>query len=80
MYIGGFILGVLDVHKDTPLEPATVQNNSSSLVLVNGCYVNVEQLLLRLEQSEDLKAEIDNQFKLSQSQLRKTCYLVEDLV
>jgi hypothetical protein len=41
------------------------------LILFNGVYVNVEQLLLRLEKSEESRRESEQQFKLAQSQLGK---------
>ena len=47
-----------------------------SLVLFNGFYVNVEQLLLRLEQSEESRRESEQQFKLAQSQLGNTKWCI----
>jgi hypothetical protein len=44
---------------------------SQALILFNGVYVNVEQLLLRLEKSEESRRESEQQFKLAQSQLGK---------
>jgi len=46
-----------------------VDEKQSNLVLVNGCYVDVEQLLSRLHQSEESRRETENQFKISQMQL-----------
>ena len=40
-------------------------------LMSNGCYVNTEQLLFRLCQSEDSRRETEQQFKLSQCQLGK---------
>lgn len=53
--------------KDAPLN----EQSSCSLVLHNGFYVNIEQLLLRLEKSEESRRETEQQFKLAQSQLGK---------
>ena len=44
-------------------------SSSSSLVMFNGSYINIDQLLLRLEQSEQSRRQIEQQFKSAQSQL-----------
>lgn len=46
-------------------------SDSVGLILLNGVYVNVEQLLLRLEQSEESRRESELKFKLAQNQLGK---------
>jgi hypothetical protein len=43
-------------------------------MLFNGVYVNVEQLLLRLEKSEESRRESEHQFKLAQNQLGKVFF------
>lgn len=55
-------------------DAARVEQPSSSLILYNGTYINIEQLLLRLDQSEESRRETENQFKLAQSQLGKNDY------
>ena len=53
-----------------------IEEKQSNLVMVNGCYVDVEQLLLRLHQSEESRRETENQFKISQMQLCKNRVMV----
>ncbi|EFX85722.1 hypothetical protein DAPPUDRAFT_237157 [Daphnia pulex] len=50
-------------------EATANEQTSSALMLFNGVYVNVEQLLLRLEKSEESRRESEQQFKLAQNQL-----------
>lgn len=51
------------------VDVANGKDEQPGLVLFNGFYVNIEQLLLRLEQSEESRRESEQQFKLAQSQL-----------
>ena len=57
---------------DEVTDPAGINGlteKQSNLVLVDGCYVDIEQLLLRLHHSEESRKETENQFKVSQIQL-----------
>lgn len=44
-------------------------NGQAAVTMSNGCYVNVEQLISRLEQSEESRRESENQLKFAQQQL-----------
>lgn len=48
---------------------ASEQVGVSGLVLSSGCYVNVDQLLLRFEQSEESRRESEKHFRSAQGQL-----------
>ena len=47
-------------------------NDNGQVTLSNGCFVNVEQLVARLEQSEESRRETESQLRLAQQQLA-TC-------
>ncbi|KAI9553319.1 hypothetical protein GHT06_021217 [Daphnia sinensis] len=67
-----------DQANDVPLDNPTCEVTNGKemaasepvgLILLNGVYVNVEQLLVRLEQSEESRRETELKFKLAQNQL-----------
>lgn len=54
---------------DELLKDLTDCNQSAVNSSTNGCFVNVEQLIARLEQSEESRRQTEHQLKLTQQQL-----------